>query len=128
MLDLRFTDVCSFDTVTEEFKTDEIHSINPFLICLNPSFGVFKFKVTVIESVEWLSMILIKNENDERNNQIIELQIDDGKLPILMVKGEQGYFSFNVPRQSGQFKLIGSFRLLQDPTKEIINHEWDFLI
>lgn len=100
MIDFRFTEICSFDPIEEEFECKQkIRSINPFrIVFFRKKQSV---KISAYCDIEWQKLDFIEG-------------------PFTMRKGQVK--SLTIKNSSGVLKA--SFRLLNDPSNEIYNHDW----
>lgn len=102
LIDFRFTEICSFDPIEEEFSSNlQINPINPFKIVF------LKKKSSIVISaycdLEWLSLASVEG-------------------PFTMRKGQVKSLKTSIVDK----KLRGSFRILLEKEKsEIFHHEWD---
>lgn len=93
-MDFKFTEICNFEPI--EFIVEKIlNPINPFqIIAISDQIIINSF-----EDLEWITL-----------NDVI--------FAFIQRKGEE--ISFNISTTS----VKGSFRLLNDSTKEVYEHEW----
>lgn len=99
-MDLKFTELCSFDPVEGEiYSKTTINPINPFKITRK---GSNIIELHAYHPVEWVTF---------------------NGSSFTMVGGESKTFTISISQNSRVLK--GSFRLLEDSSKEIIHHEWE---
>lgn len=152
MIDFNFTDICSFEPITEEFYSKELFKpIDPFEITLRPKvmrlknvngnkngnyrgreFDVkaerVKFEFTVKSFVEVEFTFLSLSFSDSTTN------ISTLEFPILLKRGQSHVFVFEYSDilNDNDFKrpkdliLSGSFRLAGNQEQEINSYQWKF--
>ncbi len=97
-MDFRFTEICNFEPFESEFKSEkQIIPINPFKITLL-SRGIIEIQAFC--DIEWISL-------NEMNQPYI-IREGQGKQFIIL----------------NTESVRGSFRLLEDSSKAIHQHEW----
>lgn len=100
-MDLKYTELCSFDPVEEEFNSDAtIQPINPFKLTRKGSDTV---EIRAYHPMEWITF--------------------NGSTSFMMNRGDSKTFTLSMIQDSKFLK--GSFRLLEDSIKEVIHHEWE---
>ncbi len=97
-MDLKFTELCSFDPVEDEFcSKTTIKPINPFKLTRKGSV----INILAYHPMEWITF-----------NRSTSFIMDKGEFKTLTISITQDI-------------IKGSFRLLADSSKEIIHHEWE---
>ena len=133
MIDFKYTEICSFEPIIEEFYSKEFAPIDPFEITLKPKLvkeEALKFEFTVKCFVEIVSLFVsIKTTEEEKNENFKTIS----EFPINLKRGDSHVISFEykdfdvnslIDGSGSDFILSGSFKLKGNG--EIYNHQWNF--
>lgn len=130
MIDFKYTEICSFEPIIEEFYSKEFKPIDPFEITLKivKFKEEVKFEFTVKCFVEVSLFLSMKTTEEEANDNIKTIS----EFPINLKRGDSHVISFeykdfdvnSLKNSSRDLILYGSFKLTGN--REIYNHQWKF--